>query len=77
MPKFFGSTQSIIDWDPIVKKCMECTTGDKNTVTSVVDRSEAESDGPLLQRVAPRQKLFWGKKGLHSTSGRNCTSLRL
>ena len=49
MPKFFGSTQSIIDWDPIVKKCMECTTGDKNTVTSVVDRSEAESDGPLLQ----------------------------
>lgn len=49
MPKYFGSTQGIIDWDPIVKICEQCTTGDKNTVVSVVDRSEAEAEGPLLQ----------------------------
>ena len=46
MPKYFGTTEGIIDWNPVVQACEQCTTGDKNTVTSVVDRSEAEAEGP-------------------------------
>jgi hypothetical protein len=49
MPKYFGSTNGIVDWDPIVKLCAECTTGDMNTVVTVVDRSEVEAEGSLLQ----------------------------
>lgn len=49
MPKYFGTTEGIIDWNPVVQACEQCTTGDKNTVTSVVDRSEAEAEGPLLE----------------------------
>ena len=48
MPKYFGTTEEIIDWDSIVDICKACTTGDENTVTSVVDRSEAEAEGSLL-----------------------------
>lgn len=48
MPKFFGTTDGVIEWDPIVKLCMSSTSGDLNTVTSVVDRSESEADGELL-----------------------------
>lgn len=48
MPKYYGTTQGLIDWDPIVKLCIESTTGDLNTVTTVVDRSEAEAEGELL-----------------------------
>lgn len=49
MPRYFGTTDGIIDWDPIVQICEKCDAGDKNTVTSVVDRSEAEADGSLLE----------------------------
>ena len=49
MPKYFGTTDGIIDWDPIVEICKRSNDGDENTVTSVVDRSEAEAEGPLLQ----------------------------
>ena len=49
MPKYFGTTEGIIDWDPIVEICKQSNDGDENTVTSVVDRSEAEAEGPLLQ----------------------------
>jgi len=49
MPKYFGTTDGIIDWDPIVEICKQSNDGDENTVTSVVDRSEAEAEGPLLQ----------------------------
>lgn len=48
MPKYVGTTNGIIDWDPVVQLCKDCNTGDKNTVTSVVDRSEAEAEGTLL-----------------------------
>jgi len=46
MPKYFGTTDGIIDWDPIVEICKRSNDGDENTVTSVVDRSEAEAEGP-------------------------------
>lgn len=49
MPKYVGTTNGIIDWDPIIKACEQCDTGDMNTVVTVVDRSEAEAEGPLLQ----------------------------
>ena len=49
MPKYFGTTNGIIDWNPIVQICANCNDGDENTVTSVVDRSEAEAEGPLLE----------------------------
>ena len=48
MPKYVGTTTNIIDWDPVVQLCKGCNTGDKNTVTSVVDRSEAGAEGTLL-----------------------------
>jgi len=50
MPEYCGTTSNIINWDEIVRICKECDDGDKNTVTSVVDRSEAESGGELLNR---------------------------
>lgn len=48
MPKYVGTTDGIIDWDPIVEICRQCKDGDLNTVTTVVDRSEADAEGPLL-----------------------------
>jgi len=48
MPKYFGTTSEIIDWDPIIKTCIDSNTGDLNTVTTVVDRSESEAEGELL-----------------------------
>ena len=49
MAKFFGSTQSIIDWDPIVDLCAKSSTGDYNSVKTVVDRSEGNwKDNPEL-----------------------------
>ena len=49
MPRYFGTTDGIINWDPIVEICAQSKNGDKNTVTSVVDRSEAEAEGSLLE----------------------------
>jgi hypothetical protein len=48
MPKYFGTTNNIIDWDPIVEICKNTNNGDFNSVTTVVDRSEAEAEGNLL-----------------------------
>ena len=48
MPKFFGTTDGLIEWDPIVNICKECETGDKNTPVGVIDRSEADAEGTLL-----------------------------
>ena len=49
MAKFFGSTQSIIDWDPIVDLCAKSDSGDFNSVKTVVDRSEGNwKDNPEL-----------------------------
>lgn len=50
MPKFIGNTGNLIDWDSIVDICCNSDTGDHNTVTSVVDRSEARSEDGLLNR---------------------------
>ena len=49
MPKHIGTTNGIIDWDPIVQICKDCTTGDYNSVKSVVERSEGNwRDNPNL-----------------------------
>lgn len=50
MPKFIANSKNVIDWDEIVNICMNNNSGDHNTVTSVVDRSEAGSEGDLLNR---------------------------
>lgn len=50
MPKFIANTSKIINWDSIVRICMESKDGDHNTVTSVVERSEAEAEGELLNQ---------------------------
>jgi hypothetical protein len=48
MARYFGNTNNLIDWNRVVKQCLESTNGDLNTVTTVVDRSEAEAEGELL-----------------------------
>lgn len=48
MPKLVASTNGIIDWKPILEICQKSDNGDLNTVTSVVDRSEANAEGSLL-----------------------------
>ena len=50
MPKYICNTGNIIDWEAVVKKCQDSTEGDHNTVTSVVDRSEATAEGEMLGR---------------------------
>ena len=50
MPRFIINTSDIIDWDKIIKICNDRNDGDRNTVTSVVDRSEAGEEGELLNR---------------------------
>jgi hypothetical protein len=49
--KFITSTQGIINWDEVILACQQSADPDHNTVTSVVDRSEAEAAGDqeLLQ----------------------------
>lgn len=47
MSKSVGTTNGIINWDSIVESIVP-RTGDHNTVTSVVDRSESSAEGPLL-----------------------------
>lgn len=41
MPKYVGTTENIIDWDPIIQICKASDTGDFNSVKTVVDRSES------------------------------------
>jgi hypothetical protein len=50
MSEYIANTGDQIDWDEVIKLCQASTNGDRNTVTSVVDRSEAEavSDQKLL-----------------------------
>ncbi len=43
--KYLGNTENKIDWDEVIRLCQSRDDGDKNTVTSVVDRSEAEAVG--------------------------------
>jgi hypothetical protein len=47
MPSIFGTTKDIIDWDAIIEKIVP-RSGDHNTVTSVVDRSESEAEDDTL-----------------------------
>lgn len=50
--KFLGNTADIIDWDKVIQQCKEqFHNADKNTVTSVVNRSEAtaKDDDKLLR----------------------------
>jgi hypothetical protein len=51
MTIYIGNTDSKIDWDSVIKLCQSNSNPDKNTVTSVVDRSEAEAigDNKLLE----------------------------
>jgi hypothetical protein len=44
MPKRIGSTAGLIDWDKVIAS-IQHHDGDFNSVTSVVDRSEAEAVG--------------------------------
>lgn len=51
MSRYLGNTGSNIDWDNVIKLCQQQKDkADKNTVNSVVDRSEAEAadDNKLL-----------------------------
>lgn len=48
MPKYFGNSLNLIDWDEIVEICKNRNDGDFNSVTTVVDRSEATAEGDLL-----------------------------
>lgn len=48
MARLIGYTDNIIDWKPVVDSCKNRNDGDLNTVTSVVDRSEATAEGTLL-----------------------------
>jgi len=43
--KFIANTDNLINWNNVIELCQSSTTGDKNTVSSVVDRSEAEAVG--------------------------------
>jgi hypothetical protein len=48
---FLGNTKDLIDWNSVISDCQQnFKNADKNTVTSVVDRSEAEAkdDNGLL-----------------------------
>lgn len=44
MPKRIGSSLNLIDWNKVISQ-IKPATGDFNTVTSVVDRSDAEAVG--------------------------------
>lgn len=45
MTQYIGNTADKINWDNIIRLCQDSDYPDKNTVTSVVDRSEAEASG--------------------------------
>lgn len=50
MTVFLGNTGDTIDWDSVIRLCQSSNDPDKNTVTSVIDRSEADAadDNKLL-----------------------------
>lgn len=50
MTIYIGNTGNLIDWDEVIKTCQSRNDPDINTVTSVVDRSEAQfnTDEKLL-----------------------------
>jgi hypothetical protein len=50
MPKRVGTTAGLIDWDKVIAS-IEPYVGDHNTVTSVVDRSEAEAETMKVGRI--------------------------
>lgn len=47
MPKRFGTTKGLVDWNTVVDICKHKDNGDRNTVTSVVDRSEISTTEKL------------------------------
>ena len=48
MTKYIGTTKGIVDWDGIIAS-IQPRSGDHNTVSSVVDRSESNwADNPVL-----------------------------
>jgi hypothetical protein len=49
MAKKIGTTNDIIDWDEVVNLCINSNTGDRNTPQAVIDRSNAEAEGALLE----------------------------
>jgi hypothetical protein len=42
---YLGNTGDMIDWDEVIKTCQSRNDGDRNTVNTVVDRSEADAVG--------------------------------
>lgn len=51
--KYIGNCADKIDWNEVIKLCQQSVTGDKNTVTSVIDRSEAnfQNREPMSAKV--------------------------
>jgi hypothetical protein len=47
MPKYYGTTTGLINWDSVVDIC-KTSNGDLNTPSGVIDRSEAAAEGELL-----------------------------
>ena len=63
MPKRIGSSKGIIDWQPVLDSIIPLT-GDHNTVTSVIDRSEAEAVGDQQLLNSYREVIgTWQKAG--------------
>jgi len=48
MPSYFGTTEGIIDWDTVLDACVKCENPDVNTPLGVIDRSNAEAEGVVL-----------------------------
>ncbi len=48
MSSYFGTTEGIIDWDSVVDLCINSNTGDRNTPSGVIARSESEAEGFVL-----------------------------
>ena len=62
--KYLGNTDNKIDWDNVIQLCQSRDDGDKNTVTSVVDRSEAEAIGDQTLLNSYRNVIgTWQKAG--------------
>jgi hypothetical protein len=49
MPSYFGTTEKLINWDEIVKICIQHNNPDVNTPQGVIDRSESEAEGFVLE----------------------------
>ena len=61
MPKRVGSTLGLVDWDKVISD-IQPHAGDFNSVTSVVDRSEAEAVGDQSLLSSYREVIGTWKK---------------